>query len=491
VLTIRRLYVAAAFLLLIPIWTVDHLPTVDGPSHVYNAEIIRQIALGHDNALTRAFRLNPRIVPNWTGHALLALFMMVFPPAFAEKLLMTGIIALFFTGVWMYAGCDDERRHVWAFFAFPLAYNQLFQLGFYNYAISVGLSLVILAYWWPRRAQSDWKTVAITALLLVVCYFSHPMSTALTAAALFLFWLISSRRPMQLLMFVPVSPLMVLFALEQNGSKFFQPLSLKTGWDYLSKTQLLLVFDPRQLIFGRFYFALFIVLFIVTLTRQSLARQASVFLFLAIASLVLFQVMNSSAGNGGYVHERLALVFMLAPLAWFTADLPSKATMTFASAFMLVAIAEMLFLIKNYQHHDHATTRFLESTRGLGTNATLLPLLGDRDVKEGSQVVVLAKAINYAAIEKHLVNLDNYEAGTDYFPVVFAPQLQPDVFKIENESFKFDVSPYASMAEWIFTWKLDDESYLAKQQLAGTYSLMAANGDGRVYHSNSTTIISP
>ncbi|HEY4641134.1 MAG TPA: hypothetical protein VII75_07295, partial [Thermoanaerobaculia bacterium] len=142
----KRLYIAAVILLIVPIWCVRHLPTVDGPSHVYNAEIIRHIVRGDHCPLTQWFRLNRRPVPNWSGHLILALLLTIFPAAVAEKLLMTGIIALFMTGVWMYAGCDDERRHVYAFVAIPLAYNQLFQLGFYNYAIGVGLSLVTIAW---------------------------------------------------------------------------------------------------------------------------------------------------------------------------------------------------------------------------------------------------------------------------------------------------------------------------------------------------------
>src|ERR1044072_5502014 len=176
----RRLYIAAVVLLIIPIWCVHHLPTVDGPSHVYNADIIRHIVRGDDCTLTPAFPLNHRPVPNWSGHFVLAFLMMLLPAAVAEKLLMTGIIVLFMTGAWIYAGCDDERRHVYAFLAIPLAYNQLFQFGFYNYAISVGLSLVAIGWWWRRRTRTDLTTIAVTASLLLACYFSHPLTTALT-----------------------------------------------------------------------------------------------------------------------------------------------------------------------------------------------------------------------------------------------------------------------------------------------------------------------
>jgi hypothetical protein len=290
-------------------------------------------------------------------------------------------------------------------------------------------------------------------------------------------------------MFLPLAPLLGWYVISQHDtSPVFAPMQLSIGWAYLSKTQLLLTFDPRQMIFGRFYFALYAVLFIVTFVRQSLLREGSVFLCLGIVYLVLYYVMNSNAAGGAFIHERLALAFMLAPLAWFSPRVPARTLIVF---FMIVALAETSFLVKHYRSTDHVVSRFLESTKGLGTGSTLIPLLGSYDEKPGSLIVPVCKAINYVAIEHELVNFDNYEAGTDYFPVVFAPSLHPNVAAIESESFKIDVASYASTAEWIFTWKFEDESYLVKERLTPSYALTAANGDGRVYHSNSTMIISP
>lgn len=480
----RWLYVAAVVLLIVPIWCVAHMPTVDGPSHLYNAEIIRHIARGDDSAMTHAFRINHHPVPNWSGHFVLALLMTLVAPAIAEKLLMTGIIVLFMTGVWMYAGCDDEQRRVYAFVAIPLAYNQLFQYGFYNYALSVGVSLVTIAWWWRHRKQHDMTSIGVTSLLLVALYFSHPLTTALTIVALVLLWAATSREPLHLLMFLPVAPFLGWYVFSQPASKIFQPMPLSIGWAYLSKTQLLLTFDPRQLIFGRVYFALFLVLYVVTFIRQSLAREATLFLALAVLYLVLFYALNSNAAGGSFIHERLALAFMLAPLAWFTPRVPARALIV---AFLLVAVAELCFLVKNYTHSDHDVSRFLASTKGVGTRSTLMPLLGSYDAKPGVDFTPIVKAINYAAIDRELVNLDNYEASTDYFPTVFAPSLHPNVFEIENQAFNIDAMQYAPKAEWVFVWKFSDNTNLMSQ-LSRAYALIASNGPGRVYRSR---VISP
>src|SRR5438270_5013139 len=78
------LFVAVAALHLLPIWRVHLLPTVDGPSHLYNAVVLRELAAGTPE-FSRVFEVNKRLSPNWLGHALLAVFPAA--PLIAEKLL--------------------------------------------------------------------------------------------------------------------------------------------------------------------------------------------------------------------------------------------------------------------------------------------------------------------------------------------------------------------------------------------------------------------
>jgi len=39
----RGLYVLLSLAYLAPVWSVEHVPTTDGPSHVYNAVVLRQM----------------------------------------------------------------------------------------------------------------------------------------------------------------------------------------------------------------------------------------------------------------------------------------------------------------------------------------------------------------------------------------------------------------------------------------------------------------
>src|SRR5689334_3287327 len=92
---IAGLFIVAALAQLVPIWSVHYLPTTDGPSHLYNAWILRELLVGHDGAIGRYFEIDWRPHPNWIGTALLAGLMPVTAPLVAEKIFVSVIVLLF------------------------------------------------------------------------------------------------------------------------------------------------------------------------------------------------------------------------------------------------------------------------------------------------------------------------------------------------------------------------------------------------------------
>lgn len=58
----------------------DYFPTLDGPAHLYNSHLI-QVLLFQENTVVHDFvEFNPELVPNWTGHLLLAILNTFFLP---------------------------------------------------------------------------------------------------------------------------------------------------------------------------------------------------------------------------------------------------------------------------------------------------------------------------------------------------------------------------------------------------------------------------
>src|SRR4051812_10065217 len=193
---LRALFFTLALLYVVPFWIVHYLPTVDGPCHTYNTWVL----LHHDDPRYPLFRqyyeVNAAPYPNWTGHAVMALLMLVVPPLAAEKLLVSAYALTFLAGIWYLVGSVRPGGGRWlAFLAFPFVFNHLFQYGFYNFSLSLALFPIVLGFWWRYRDRpaSPVYWVGIN-LLLASCYFSHILSFGLSLVAIGVLWLATLRR---------------------------------------------------------------------------------------------------------------------------------------------------------------------------------------------------------------------------------------------------------------------------------------------------------
>ena len=61
---------------LLPIWAFRYLPTQDGPSHLDNAQILKELGNSTD-AYTAYFEIRAELIPNWTSHLIFAALLLV------------------------------------------------------------------------------------------------------------------------------------------------------------------------------------------------------------------------------------------------------------------------------------------------------------------------------------------------------------------------------------------------------------------------------
>src|SRR5437588_9167863 len=189
-------FVIAALFHLLPIWRVRYVPTVDGPSHLYNAQVLHELAKGTPE-FARVFRSDLRPFPIWLGHILLFLALGIAPPLIAEKLVLSAIVLLFLGGCWKLAGFAYPASRVYAFLLMPLAYSALLQMGFYNYFLGVGLAMFAIAAWWERRTT-------LSGTLLLLCYFAHAVPAMVALLMVAVIWML--RRPWRWMELLPIAP---------------------------------------------------------------------------------------------------------------------------------------------------------------------------------------------------------------------------------------------------------------------------------------------
>ncbi len=90
---------------LLPIWAVEYLPHVDGPTHLYNVWLLREYWTGKWPALAELYRVNHWWVPTWFGHLVLHGLTAIFPYLTAQKLFVSAyLLALPFALVYASKG---------------------------------------------------------------------------------------------------------------------------------------------------------------------------------------------------------------------------------------------------------------------------------------------------------------------------------------------------------------------------------------------------
>ncbi len=172
---------ALALLYLVPVWAFRYLPTQDGPSHLDNAQILKDYgdpAAGYRDL----FELRAEPLPNLSSHLLVAGLLYVFPPLVAEKVLVS-LYFLGFAGAFRYfLGAFGPRARPLSWAGLLLVCNRCFWMGFYNYCLSLVLFWVILGYCLRRRPGAYPVQTIVLLLLFTAAYFTHLVGFLLAVA---------------------------------------------------------------------------------------------------------------------------------------------------------------------------------------------------------------------------------------------------------------------------------------------------------------------
>jgi hypothetical protein len=188
---------------LLPIWLFADFPSQDGPAHVETARVLHDLVFpisGPAAALTRQYyQLNPRPVPNFLGHAIMAALMLVARPLVAEKILLSLYVLLLPLAARYALRAVRPENGFLAILIFPLVYNPLLQMGFYNFSLGLIGVLWMVGYWLRHAQNFTAAKAAILGVAVTLTYFSHLFCLGLGAAALgmLVLWFLTWKRAAQ------------------------------------------------------------------------------------------------------------------------------------------------------------------------------------------------------------------------------------------------------------------------------------------------------
>ena len=168
---------AGFILCLLQIWLPTYYLSGDGPSHLYNANILHDFWVGKNvDFYSRFYELNQEPNPNWISHIVLAMLMFLFKGVVAEKVLLSGYVLLFLSGGYVLFKRLSNNSHYWPLIIFLFVFNRFLVAGFYNFVISIAFFFWFLEVWLSVLEERKKGRIMLFFLLTLLTFFSHPLA---------------------------------------------------------------------------------------------------------------------------------------------------------------------------------------------------------------------------------------------------------------------------------------------------------------------------
>jgi hypothetical protein len=448
---------------LIPLWAYHYFPSQDGPAHLANAVILREYRDPEYTAFRAYYAVNDRFTPNWLGHLVLAGLMGLVPPLVAEKLFLTGyVVALPLAIRYAVRGIRADASFL-AVLGFPFVYNYTLHMGFYSFSYSLAAFFLASGYWLRHKERAGFREALTLALLLLLLYFTHIVSTvaALLELVLLSLWPVVPaltgqirRRQFSLDKLRSIAPILVplyatvptlavfaLFLVQHNEGSHLS-WEDKPRFSTLVKELLslhsLVSYEEREVWLARAVSGLFAAIVLYLLLTKRVQPRCTFWNGFAVLSFLyglVYLLGPSSVGQGSYIHDRMNLYPFLALILWFASH--AFGPLARRSIQMLtVAVSTLILGLHSvkYGELNNYLTEYLSASPYIQSNTTLLPIsFSQRGDTLGrpplsTRIDVFLNAAGYIAAERHVVDLWNYEASqTRFFPVIFRPGLNPAV----------------------------------------------------------------
>ena len=494
-----RIFLLLVLLYLLPIWSIQFFPSQDGPSHVYNALIVKEYFNTNEYPLFhKYYDLNAKPMPNWFGHATMAILMFIVNPLIAEKLLLSGYVLLFLlSGRYLLINVDSTKKWL-ALAFFPFVYNYLLNMGFYNFSYSVGFFLLAVGYWWKHHQNLRLKHAAILNLIMVCCYFSHMVSTVIALLSIAVLWLVTIRlntikkHLLQIPMLLPSCIFPLWFVVSHGTTSHGSHWPSKRLFNYFTALEVFYSFDNFQLYIGKilvFYFLVSLLISIFTNKlrwaerfRKPHLQKEDGFLLLSITCLILYITVPDGMSGGGFITHRLSLYPYLILLPWLYGTLKQPIKWLSTTVLVVLALVNLVYLMRWYPMLDKDMKEFRSGVEAVEPNKTIMPLIFNNH-GHCDRIGMFLHAIGYYCAYTKGVEWDNYEATTNYFPIMYKPALnsiRPNTGIIEGHPQDMDIAANVNLVDYICAWAMPLNSAI-QQRIEEHYKLVFEKGRTRIY----------
>lgn len=173
-------------------WIAGHYITQDGPSHLYNALVFKDLILHPHGFYSPVYRLQPRLVTNWGTVVLLGILAPLVGPERAEQCLATILVIAGFVCIsYFRRSLTSEGTGVCDPITNFLLNTWFFWIGFYNFYLGAAICLLLVGFYIRRAWTFSAREATVLAAGLVGLFFIHvmPATLAILAIALCAVWI--------------------------------------------------------------------------------------------------------------------------------------------------------------------------------------------------------------------------------------------------------------------------------------------------------------
>jgi hypothetical protein len=418
----------------LPVLVTKYYLSQDGPAHLYNSVILRDLLFGNDPSMHKVFELNHYLVPNLTTHVIMALASFVFPVWIAEKI----VLLLFFIG-FPYAfryflKKSGNQNLMMASLIIPVTFSYFLFMGFYNFLFALLPFFILITNWSDPGKRISFVFGVKLFLWLALLYFSHIYVFVLALLVMGLYSLtnfIFQKEKLKLrflfrdLFFLVLISLPTLLLAAQFLSKT-SIVDLHINSSIATLVDNLVHFNSiYDGFFGRkltskmalLIFILFICAIVIRLVKFrkkqiALLNSGDVWLITVFILLILYFTIPDYLG-GGMNCLRIQQLLIICLITWV-------ALQPFYRWISVTAIAAMLLLqtvivrgyyLKEYNFSD-AISEWIETGKHIDKGTITLPVVFTDNEH-------WMHCSGYLGATANITLIDNYEAGLLWFPVIW------------------------------------------------------------------------
>ncbi|MBI2968664.1 MAG: hypothetical protein HYY40_12760 [Bacteroidetes bacterium] len=459
-LIVDLFFYIAIILNALPLFCLKFFPTLDGASHLYNANIIDRLISDKSSIIHDFFTMNTFPVPNWTTNILLACTNFFLPAFIAEKIvLVIYLVGLPLSFKYFIMSVAPNNNGL-AFFIFPFCYSFLFYMGFYNFCFSFIFVFLAMANYFKQEGIFSGKRTLIFFILVILIYFSHAVTFGFFIIV-FIFSVMMKNLPVifnpgnlksikkeiknnrWIILLLLVILVLFIGFLSVHFTSFSgasQPFSVLCQWIFLCKPVITFVYETEYKYTTVFFLTALSIFIMVLFKRASDMKKGSDvshkrnidiitsglnksdgILFSSLGIIILFFIVPDNS-LAGMMSDRLILLFYIFFIMWLAVQSVPR-WLTYVAAAIIIFC--QFNLVKNRfkinKELSECASEIYQVTNYIEDGSVILPV-------NYSDNYLLTHFSNYTAVEKDVVVLENVEASMRWFPVKWNEAKIPRLF---------------------------------------------------------------